>query len=48
MAWLDRFLARENDLAEERCLRNGWRRQLARLPVEREWLAENGHVLSDR
>ncbi|HZC29086.1 MAG TPA: phosphotransferase [Gaiellaceae bacterium] len=42
------ILAHEYDLAEERCLRNGWRRQLARLPVEREWLAENGHVLSDR
>ena len=35
------ILAREYDLAEERCRRNGWHRQLARLAVEREWLAAN-------
>lgn len=35
------ILAHEYDLAEERCNRNGWARQLAKLPVEREWLAAN-------
>ena len=35
------ILEREYDLAEERCRRNGWERQLARLPVERGWLAAN-------
>jgi hypothetical protein len=35
------ILEHEYDLAEERCRRNGWHRQLARLPVEREWLATN-------
>lgn len=35
------ILAREYDLAEERCRRNGWSRQLAKLPRERAWLAEN-------
>jgi hypothetical protein len=35
------ILAREYDLAEERCRRNGWDRQLAKLPVERAWLAAN-------
>jgi aminoglycoside phosphotransferase (APT) family kinase protein len=35
------ILAREYDLAEERCRRNGWDRQLARLPIERAWLAAN-------
>ena len=34
------LLEREYDLAEERCRRNGWRRQLERLAVERAWLAE--------
>lgn len=32
------ILEREYDLAEERCRRNGWHRQLAKLPLEREWL----------
>jgi hypothetical protein len=36
------ILAREYDLAEERCRRNGWHRQLAKLPTERAWLAANG------
>jgi Ser/Thr protein kinase RdoA (MazF antagonist) len=35
------LLAREYDLAEERCRRNGWHRQLARLPAERAWLDAN-------
>lgn len=35
------ILAQEYDAAEERCRRNGWHRQLARLPVERAWLAAN-------
>jgi Phosphotransferase enzyme family len=35
------ILEREYDLAERRCRRNGWHRQLARLPVERAWLATN-------
>jgi Phosphotransferase enzyme family len=35
------ILEREYDLAEERCRRNGWERQLARLPVERGWLEAN-------
>jgi hypothetical protein len=35
------ILEREYDLAEDRCRRNGWHRQLARLPVERAWLAAN-------
>lgn len=35
------ILAREYDLAEERCRRNGWDRQLAKLPIERAWLAAN-------
>ncbi len=35
------ILEREYDLAEERCRRNGWHRQLERLPVERAWLIAN-------
>jgi Ser/Thr protein kinase RdoA (MazF antagonist) len=35
------ILAREYDLAEERCRRNDWDRQLAKLPTERAWLAAN-------
>lgn len=35
------ILAREYDRAEERCRGNGWARQLAKLPVERAWLAAN-------
>lgn len=38
------ILAREYDLAEERCRRNGWHRQLAKLPIERAWLAANGRL----
>jgi phosphotransferase family enzyme len=34
-------LEREYDLAEERCRRNDWPRELAKLPVERAWLAAN-------
>jgi Ser/Thr protein kinase RdoA (MazF antagonist) len=33
------ILEREYDLAEERCRRHGWHRQLAKLPIERAWLA---------
>jgi Ser/Thr protein kinase RdoA (MazF antagonist) len=32
------ILTREYDLAEERCRRYGWDRQLAKLPAERAWL----------
>jgi Phosphotransferase enzyme family len=35
------ILEREYDLAEERCRRNGWDRQLAKLPAERAWLTEH-------
>jgi Ser/Thr protein kinase RdoA (MazF antagonist) len=35
------ILAREYDVAEERCRRNGWHRQLATLPAERAWLVAN-------
>jgi Ser/Thr protein kinase RdoA (MazF antagonist) len=35
------ILEREYDAAEERCRQNGWHRQLARLPIERAWLAAN-------
>jgi tRNA A-37 threonylcarbamoyl transferase component Bud32 len=35
------ILTREYDLAEQRCRRNGWDRQLAKLPKERAWLAAN-------
>jgi nitrogen fixation protein len=35
------ILEREYDLAEARCRRNGWDRQLAKLPLERTWLAAN-------
>jgi hypothetical protein len=39
------ILAREYDLAEERCRQNGWHRQLAKLPTERAWLAANRGLL---
>jgi Ser/Thr protein kinase RdoA (MazF antagonist) len=35
------LLATEYDRVEERCLRHGWRRALAKLPVERAWLEAN-------
>jgi Ser/Thr protein kinase RdoA (MazF antagonist) len=35
------ILEREYRLAEERCRQAGWHRQLAKLPVERAWLAAN-------
>jgi hypothetical protein len=35
------ILGHEYDLAEERCRRNDWHRQLAKLPTERAWLAAN-------
>jgi Ser/Thr protein kinase RdoA (MazF antagonist) len=35
------ILGHEYDLAEERCRRNNWHRQLAKLPTERAWLAAN-------
>jgi Ser/Thr protein kinase RdoA (MazF antagonist) len=41
------ILAREYDLAEARCLRNGWHRQLAKLPVERAWLATNRRLFEE-
>ena len=34
----------EYDRAEARCRANGWHRQLARLPLERTWLAEHRHL----
>jgi Phosphotransferase enzyme family len=40
------ILAREYDLAEERCRRNGWHRQLAKLPRERAWLAAHRDSLA--
>jgi len=39
------ILKREYDLAEQRCRRNGWHRQLAKLPSERAWLATNRGLL---
>ena len=39
------ILAREYDRAEERCRRNGWERQRAKLPFERAWLVENRVLL---
>jgi Ser/Thr protein kinase RdoA (MazF antagonist) len=39
------ILAREYQRAEAVCRANGWDRQLARLPVERAWLAEHGALL---
>ena len=41
------MLAREYDLAEERCRANGWDRQLAKLPIERAWLAAHRAILVD-
>ena len=41
------ILAREYRLAEERCRRNGWHRQLAKLPAERKWLASHQRLLDD-
>jgi aminoglycoside phosphotransferase (APT) family kinase protein len=35
------LLAAEYDRVEERCLRHGWHRALAKLPVERAWLEAN-------
>jgi Ser/Thr protein kinase RdoA (MazF antagonist) len=35
------LLEREYELADERCRRNRWHRQLERLQVERTWLADN-------
>ncbi|MDX6414953.1 MAG: hypothetical protein QOH23_2363 [Gaiellaceae bacterium] len=35
------ILEHEYDLAEERCRRHGWHRQLEKLPTERAWLAAN-------
>jgi len=35
------LLRLEYERVEERCLRNGWRRALARLPAERAWWEEN-------
>ena len=42
------ILAREYELAAARCRRNGWHRQLARLPAERDWLAANESLLGDQ
>jgi hypothetical protein len=39
------LLEREYDLAEDRCRRNGWERQLAKLPIERAWLEANRTLL---
>jgi Ser/Thr protein kinase RdoA (MazF antagonist) len=35
------LLEREHELAEKRCRRHGWHRQLERLAVEREWLVRH-------
>ena len=40
------ILEHEYDLAEQRCRANGWNRQLAKLPVERDWLAANRSLFS--
>jgi Ser/Thr protein kinase RdoA (MazF antagonist) len=40
------ILDREYDLAEERCRRNGWHRQLGKLPTERAWLASHRSAVS--
>jgi len=40
------LLGREYDRAEAKCHAHGWHRQLARLPVERAWLAEHGGLLA--
>ncbi len=42
------ILEREYCLAEERCRRYGWHRQLAKLRVERAWLAANRALLEER
>jgi Ser/Thr protein kinase RdoA (MazF antagonist) len=42
---VSRILEREYNLAEERCRRNGWHRQLAKLPTERAWLVANRGLL---
>jgi hypothetical protein len=42
------LLTREYDRAEERCRQNSWHRQLARLPIERAWLAANGSAFYGR
>jgi thiamine kinase-like enzyme len=39
------ILEREYDRAEDCCRRNGWSRQLAKLPTERAWLAANRALL---
>jgi hypothetical protein len=39
------ILARAYDRAEAACRLNGWDRQLARIPVERAWLAEHEALL---
>ena len=39
------ILEREYDRAEARCRRNGWYRQLAKLPLERAWLDANRALL---
>jgi len=39
------ILEREYARAEERCRRNGWERQLAKLALERAWLVENRSLL---
>jgi len=39
------LLDREYALAEQRCRRNGWNRQLEKLAVERAWLAAHRAAL---
>jgi len=39
------ILAREYDLAEEKCRRYGWDRQLAKIPTERAWLTAHEALL---
>lgn len=40
------LLDAEYDRVEERCVRNGWQRALAKLPAERAWLAGNRVTLA--
>lgn len=40
------LLEAEYDRVEERCLRNGWHRALAKLPAERAWLEANRRLFA--
>lgn len=42
------LLEHEYELAEDRCRRNGWHRQLGRLAVERAWLDEHRRLFGPK